>query len=519
MSKNVPDPFVNLSVPELLEHALKLGEGVFSRNGAFTTRTGTRTGRSTKDRFIVEDAETKNAVDWGKVNQPCSPEAFANLWARAESHISSKGRYLSEWCVGANPDCTVPVTVITERAWHHVFARNLFISNQDISQSRLKNEGWTLLNVPTLKTDPARDKSHSDACLMINFTERKILLCGLEFAGEMKKAMFSVLNYLYPALDILPMHCAANIGQTGDVALFFGLSGTGKTTLSADPNRHLIGDDEHGWHVGGVFNFEGGCYAKCIDLCREREPVIWDAIKFGSIMENVVLDSETRAPRYEDATLTQNTRAAYPRSHLAGCVKENAGALPSAVIFLTCDLYGVLPPVSLLTEEQAAYHFLSGYTALLGGTEVGSDAIQPTFSACFGAPFLPRAASVYAKLLIKRIRESGAQVYLVNTGWTEGAFGTGRRFSIPETRTVINAVLSGELKQTETETISCFHLEVPKRLLGIHTALLNPMTAWADEQLYSNAEKQLAQKFADNFKRFDVQESILNAGPVLEGVF
>lgn len=509
--------FQHLTTEALIQAAVERHEGVLAANGALCVNTGTRTGRSPKDKFIVRDVNTEETIDWGVINQPISEARFQALWQKALDYVQHIDLFVSELQVGADPHHYLPVTVLTEYAWHNLFARQLFIDEPHFHGHGNKPK-WTILSLPNLKTDPQRDGVHSDATLIIHLSERKVLLCGHRYAGEIKKAMFSVLNYLLPEHEVLPMHCSANVGKEGDVALFFGLSGTGKTTLSADPERYLIGDDEHGWSEHGVFNFEGGCYAKCIDLSPEREPLIWKAIRHGAVMENVVLDPKTGVPDYHDASLTQNTRVAYPLEFIEERVPEGrVERLPSAVILLTCDLYGVLPPVARLTHEQAVYYFLSGYTALVGSTEVGQkEPIQTTFSTCFGAPFFPRFPKVYADLLLKRLHSSDATVYLVNTGWTGGPYGQGERFSIPATRAVIHAILTHQLKTAECEQLPGFNFAIPKTLAGVETRQLNPKQTWADPQAYDKKAQELMQKFIDNFKKFDVDAAIRQAGPQSE---
>ena len=502
----------NLSTPKLVEAAIINGEGVLSSRGALVSETGKRTGRSPKDKFTVKDSITENRVDWGSVNLPFSPQRFDALYDRVLEYLQDKQLYVQDLFCGADPRYRLPIQVINEYAWHNLFVRQLFIRPTEVELKTHKPE-FTIVAAPGFLADPKRDGTNSEVFVIVNFTRKLVIIGGTQYAGEMKKSIFGVMNFLLPQRNVFPMHCSANIGEEGVTALFFGLSGTGKTTLSADPSRRLIGDDEHGWSEDGVFNFEGGCYAKCIKLSEQNEPQIWDALDFGAVLENVILDPVTRVPDYDDDSRTENTRAAYPVEHIDNAVIPGFGGHPKNVVFLTADAFGVLPPLSKLTAEQAMFHFMSGYTAKVAGTEAGVTEPQATFSACFGAPFMPLAAKVYAEMLGRRLRERNAQCWLVNTGWQGGPYGIGKRMSLPYTRAMVNALVEGELDNVEFEIEPSFGFSIPKSVPGAPPELLNPRNSWKDKAAYDKTAADLSARFEKNFQQFDAPDAIKNAGP------
>ncbi|MBY7143926.1 phosphoenolpyruvate carboxykinase (ATP) [Virgibacillus sp. NKC19-3] len=505
----------NAAVSQLVENILSRNEGVLTETGAVRATTGTYTGRSPKDKFIVKDEICEDFIDWGPVNQAIDEESFNKLYEKVCMYLEKKEvLYQFKGFAGADPAYRLPIQVINEYAWHNLFSRQLFINPTDEELASHQAE-FTVVSAPDFKADPAIDGTNSETFIIISFKKRVVLIGGTEYAGEIKKSIFSVMNYLLPRQNILSMHCSANVGPEGDVALFFGLSGTGKTTLSADPYRRLIGDDEHGWSPNGVFNIEGGCYAKCINLSEKKEPQIFNAIRFGSVLENVAIDEATRCLDYDNVSLTENTRAAYPLDNIDNIIEPSVAGHPNTIIFLTADASGTLPPVSKLTKEQAMYHFLSGYTSKLAGTERGVTEPQATFSACFGAPFLPLAPSTYAEMLGEKIDHHRSNVFLVNTGWTGGPYGIGTRMKLSHTRAMIHSALEGELNNVETTKDTIFGLEIPLHVPGVPDDVLVPKTTWEDKNAYTAAAQSLAMKFHENFAKFSqASNAIKQAGPI-----
>lgn len=499
----------NLEPAQLVEHALRRGEGQLSNTGALCVRTGKYTGRSPNDKFIVDSEGVHDDIAWGKINVPTTQAVFDALYEKMVAYLQNREIFVFDGFAGADSRHTKAFRIVNELASQNLFIHQLLLRPTAEQLADYKAD-FTIICVPGFKCDPQRDHTHSEAAIMIDYEKKLVLIAGSQYAGEIKKSVFSVMNYLMPKEGVFPMHCSANIGKDGDSAIFFGLSGTGKTTLSADPNRKLIGDDEHGWADESVFNFEGGCYAKCIDLTEESEPEIYRAIRFGALVENVIVDPETRRPDYADSSLTENTRVGYPVDYIPNAAIPGVCATPKTVIFLTADAYGVLPPISRLDEKQAMYYFVSGFTSKLAGTERGITSPVPTFSTCFGAPFMPLDPSVYAKMLAEKVAKSGAKVYLVNTGWN----GTGKRMKLSYTRAMVTAALNGELEKAEFVTDPYFGVAVPTSCPNVPEELMIPANTWRDKAAYEAKAKELARSFVENFKKYDkMPADVVAAGP------
>jgi len=513
--RNLGNVYWNLSTAGLYEEAVRRGEAWISHLGPLVVRTGQHTGRSPNDKFVVRESSSEKQIAWGSVNQPLSEENFASLHAKLCAYLQGRDVFVQNLSAGADPEYRIPVRVINEYAWHNLFARNLLIR----PEKPLIHSGpdtWTIISSPRFHAIPDLDGTRSEVFVALHLAQKLVIIGGTSYAGEIKKSVFTILNYLLPLRDVFPMHCSANVGQDGESALFFGLSGTGKTTLSADPERALIGDDEHGWSDNGIFNFEGGCYAKVIRLSAEAEPEIFGTTRmFGTVLENVVMNFDSRRIDLDDDGLTENTRAAYPITHLTNIVQPALGTHPRNLIMLTADAFGVLPPIARLTTEQAMYHFLSGYTAKVAGTEKGVTEPKATFSTCFGAPFMPMPATVYAKLLGKRLSEHKVDAWLVNTGWTGGPYGVGSRMKIGYTRAMIHAALNGRLSEVETRQDPVFGLRVPVTCPDIPAEVLEPRKTWKDGAAYDEKAKELAGRFRKNFEQFasSVSPAVRDAGP------
>lgn len=504
--------YKNLSVPNLVEHAIRNNEGILSENGALVINTGKYTGRSPKDRFIVKQDSINDKINWGDVNIPIEEKVYDKLYNDVIQYLSNKDIYEFDGFAGAMKEYRVSFRVVCEKSSQALFANQLL---RRPTESELENyePEFTVISAPGFKAKGKEDGINSEAFIIINFDKKVVLIGGTFYSGEIKKSVFSVMNFLLPLQGVFPMHCSANVGKDGKTAIFFGLSGTGKTTLSADPQRKLIGDDEHGWCDKGVFNFEGGCYAKAIKLDGEKEKEIFDAIKFGTVLENVVLD-EKRLPDYDDGSLTENTRAAYPINYIDNAELSGIGANPNTVIFLTADAFGVIPPVSKLSKEAAMYHFMSGYTSKVAGTERGITEPQATFSSCFGEPFMLMNPSTYAKLLGEKIEKNNVEVYLINTGWSAGGYGKGDRIKLSYTRNMVTTALLGEFKNIEFKENKLFKVMVPVSCPGVPSEILDPRNTWEDKEAYDQKTKELAMKFHENFKKFkNVSELIASAGP------
>ncbi|MBX2860838.1 MAG: phosphoenolpyruvate carboxykinase (ATP) [Vampirovibrio sp.] len=500
-----------LDVDTLIQMALDRQEGELSDRKALVVQTGKYTGRSPKDRFIVDTPSVHDHIGWGKVNVPTSPDVFDRVFAKMKKYLADKELFIFDGYGGADPDYALKVRFINERASQSLFVHQLFVRPTADQLNTFEPE-FTVICAPGLELDPAEDGVNSEAGVILNLEKKIILVAATQYSGEMKKGIFSVMNYLMPDRNVFPMHCSSNIGKDGKSALFFGLSGTGKTTLSADPQRKLVGDDEHGWSDKGIFNFEGGCYAKAIKLSRENEPEIWDAIRYGALAENIVL-KENGVPDFDDDSLTENTRVGYPIESIPNAELSGKAPHPSTIIFLTADAFGVVPPISKLTSEQAQYHFISGYTSKVAGTERGITEPTAAFSTCFGEPFMPRPSSVYADLLDKRIHEHKVNVYLINTGWQGGPYGVGKRISIPHTRAMVTAALNGDLESVDYDTHPVLNIQVPTTCPGVPSEMLNPRNSWSDKAAYDTAVVKLAQMFVNNFKNFHGVDHLVAAGP------
>jgi phosphoenolpyruvate carboxykinase (ATP) len=507
----------NLSAAELYEHAIRRDEGRLAAEGPLVCNTGAHTGRSPNDKFMVKEPSSEGQIAWGKVNKPIEPAQFDALKRDMLAHLADRELYVQDLYAGADPKYRLSVRFVQEFAWHNLFVRNLFIVPPADDLATFTPQ-FTVITAPNFHAQPDRHGTRSDVAVVVNVATREVLIAGTSYAGENKKSIFTVLNYLLPLQGVLSMHCSANIGVSGDSALFFGLSGTGKTTLSSDPNRQLIGDDEHGWSDAGIFNFEGGCYAKMIRLSADAEPQIYETTRrFGTVLENVVMDLDTRRLNLDDASLTENTRGAYPIEFIDNAVPSGMGGHPTNIVMLTADAFGVLPPIARLSAEGAMYHFLSGYTAKVAGTEKGVKDPSATFSTCFGAPFLPLNPNVYARGLGERIARHKAHVWLVNTGWTGGPFGVGSRMKIAHTRAMINAALSGALGTVEYRRHPVFNVEMPTSCPGVPPQVLDPRTTWSDPAAYDAQAKKLADMFIENFKTFEghVDGAVVAAGPTV----
>ncbi len=507
---NASAVYRNLTPAQLTEHALRRGEGTLSNTGALVVKTGKYTGRSANDKFIVDTPAVHDEIAWGKVNRPIEKEKYEAIKAKVIAYLQGKEVFIFDGFAGADPKYMKGFRIINELASQNLFIHQL-LRRPTAEQLEGFEADYTIIAAPGFKCIPEVDGTRSEAAILVDYEEKMVVICGSQYAGEIKKSVFSVMNYVLPKMGVFPMHCSANIGKDGDAAVFFGLSGTGKTTLSADPNRALIGDDEHGWADDSVFNFEGGCYAKCINLSAEKEPDIYNAIKFGSLVENVVMDPETREFDFDDDSLAENSRVGYPIEYINNAeLSGMSTSVPKTVIFLTADAYGVLPPISKLDKNQAMYYFVSGFTSKLAGTEIGITSPVPTFSTCFGEPFLPLDPSVYAAMLADKVEKSGANVYLVNTGWN----GTGKRTKLAYTRAMVTAALNGDLEKGEFVTDPYFGVAVPTSVEGVPAELLIPENTWEDKAAYEAKAKELAKSFVENFKKYThMSEDVVNAGP------